>query len=134
MSHISIVDTKITSMTMLKKALDALGMAYCVAGKPLVIKGYGKDERITDCLMEIQTGCSFGIGVREAAGKIEFVADWWAVETFSGEKQETLMQKITRRYAYETVMDKVRSLGYELVKEEENNRQEVRLTVRRWRA
>ncbi len=60
------------------------------------------------------------------------VADWWAIETFTGEKQDDFMNKITRQYAYETIMDKVKSLGYEIVQEEQYVGEYVRVTVRRW--
>lgn len=42
------------------------------------------------------------------------------------------MNKITRQYAYETIMDKVKDLGYTVVQEEEDSKKNVHLTVRRW--
>ena len=136
MSHISKIDTKIQDMIYLKKALHSLGMEYTEAseGLKLTVCGYGKNEDIEGCLMEIKTGSKYGIGIRQTVdGKYEFVADWWAIETFTGQKQEQLMNKLTRQYAYETVMDKVRNMGYSVVQENEDAKQNVRITVRRWK-
>jgi hypothetical protein len=134
MSHISKIETKIKDLAMLKKALEKLGMACVEAeeGKRLTLLGYGKDEVIEDCVMEIKTGSKYGIGIRKVGEQYEVVADWWAIETFTGEKQEDIMNRITRRYAYETVMDKVHSMGYDLVQEEQDAKNNLRITVRRW--
>jgi Protein of unknown function (DUF1257). len=135
MSHISIVDTKIQNLTYLKKALASLNMQFTEASEEqrLTVCGYGKGEDIEGCLMEIKTGSKYGIGIRQQEGKYEFVADWWAIETFTGQKQEDLLNKLTRQYAYETVMDKVKNMGYSVVQENEDAKQNVRITVRRWK-
>lgn len=134
MSHISKIETKIKDLAMLKKALESLSMRYVEAeeGKRLSLLGYGKDEIIEDCVMEIKTGSKYGIGIRKVGEQYEVVADWWAIETFTGEKQDDIMNRITRRYAYETVMDKVHAMGYDLVQEEQDAKNNLRITVRRW--
>ncbi len=134
MSHISKIDTKIKDLTMLKKALETLGMQCVEAeeGTTLTLKGYGKNEVIEDCVMEIKTGSSYSIGIRKKEAGYEVAADWWAIETFTGQKQEDIMNRITRQYAYETVMDKVRNMGYSVVSEEADTQENLRITVRRW--
>ncbi len=42
------------------------------------------------------------------------------------------MNKITRQYAYETIIDKVKNMGYSVVQEEEDTKNNIHLTVRRW--
>lgn len=135
MSHISKIDTKITNLTFLKKALDALSIRYAEAAENevLTLTGYGKDEVIEDCIFEIKTGCKYSVGIRKCGTHYEFVADWWAIETFSGQKQEDFLNKITRQYAYETIVDKVKDMGYTIVEETEDAQQNVRMTVRRWK-
>lgn len=135
MSHISVVDTKIKNLEYLKKALESLSMKYRCASEneKITVSGYGKGEDISDCLMEIGTGSKYGIGIRQNEGRYEFAADWWAIETFTGQKQDEILDKIKRQYAYETVMDKVRKMGYTVVQEQEDERQTVKLTVRRWK-
>lgn len=134
MSHISKIETSIKDMAFLKKALEALGLKWVEAQEDtkLTVLGYGKGEIIEECDLEISTGSKYGIGVRKRGKELEIVADWWAIETFTGEKQEDIMNRITRQYAYETVMDKVRAMGYGVVSEEQDAKENLRITVRRW--
>jgi len=133
-SHIAKVDTKIKDLVFLKKALKALDIQFAEAeeGQTLTLKGYGKNEIITGCIMEIKTGSSYSIGIREKEKGYEVAADWWAIETFTGQKQEDIMNRITRQYAYETIMDKVKGMGYSIVQEEQDAKENLRITVRRW--
>lgn len=134
MSHISKIDTKIQNLQCLKKALNTLGIAYIEAEENccLTLMGYGKNEQIENCIMEIKTGCSYSIGIRKQENRYEVVADWWAIETFTGQKQEDLLQRLTRQYAYETVMDKIKDMGFSIVQEEQDLKNNTRITVRRW--
>ena len=134
MSHISKIDTKIKNLTYLKKALTVLGMQFIEAreGETLTLKGYMKNELIEGCLMEIKTGSSYSIGIRQKEKGYEIVADWWAIETFTGEKQEEILNRITRQYAYETVMDKIKNMGYSIVQQEADAKDNLRISVRRW--
>lgn len=134
MSHISKIDTKIKDLNMLKKALEALDIKYveAEAGTKLTLHGYGKDENIEDCIFEIKTGSKYSIGIRKVENDYEVVADWWAIETFTGQKQDEIMNKITRQYAYETIIDKVKDMGYSVVQEDEDTKNNIHLTVRRW--
>lgn len=135
MSHISKIDTKIKDLVCLKKALKNLGMRVIEAenGQTLTLQGYGKNEQIEGCIMEIRTESKYSIGLRKVENGYEFVADWWAIETFTGQKQEELINKITRQYAYDNVLDKVRAQGYSVVDETQDLKQNIKLTVRRWK-
>ena len=135
MSHISKIETKIKSLAFLKKALDALSIPYVEASEEssLTLLGYGKNEVIEGCIFDIKTGCKYSLGLRKVGENYEFVADWWAIETFTGQKQEDFLNKITRQYAYETVLDKVKDMGYSIVEETQDLQQNLRLTVRRWK-
>lgn len=134
MSHISKINTKIKNLEMLKKALDKLDIKYIQAeqGQTITLSGYGKDEQIENCIFEIKTGSKYSIGLRQIEEGYEVVADWWAVETFTGQKQDEIMNKITRQYAYETIIDKVKDMGYSVVQEDEDAKNNIHLTVRRW--
>ncbi|HAL18859.1 MAG TPA: hypothetical protein DCO86_04475 [Spirochaetaceae bacterium] len=135
MSHISKIDTTIKDLTILKKALTNINMKFIEAQNDqlITVQGYGKDEIIENCIMEIKTGCKYSIGVRKVDKNYEFVADWWAIETFTGLKQEDILNKITRQYAYENVLDKVKDMGYNVVEEKQDLQQNVKLTLRRWK-
>ncbi|MCR5254020.1 MAG: DUF1257 domain-containing protein [Treponema sp.] len=134
MSHISKIDTKIKDLSYLKKALESLEMKYVEAeeNQKLTLQGYGKDEQIEGCIFEIKTGSKYSIGIRKINQNYEFVADWWAIETFTGLKQDEILNKITRQYAYETILDKVKDMGYSIVQEDEDTKNNIHLTVRRW--
>lgn len=135
MSHISKIDTKIKDLRFLKKALESLQMKFSDAqeNSTLTLHGYGKNEEIEGCIMEIKTGCKYSIGLRKVNENYEFVADWWAIETFTQQKQDDILNKITRQYAYETILDKVHNMGYSVVNETQDLQQNLKLTVRRWK-
>jgi len=134
MSHLTKIETKITNLIFLKQALEALKMKYVegTAGNPVKVKGWNKDS--TDALLEIKTGGPYGIGViqNSTTGAYEFIADWWGVETYLGEKQETILQKISQQYAYSSVVDKVRKQGYTMVKETVEEDKSIRIVLRKW--
>ncbi len=134
MSHISKIDTKVQDLEILKKALDSLDMKYTEASynQKITLTGYGKDELIEDCCFEIKTDSKYSIGLRKVNDRYEFVADWWAIETFTGIKQDEILNKITRQYAYTAITEKVKSMGYSVVHEEEDTKRNIHLTVRRW--
>jgi hypothetical protein len=134
MSHIAKIDTKIKDLIYLKKALKSLAIQFTEAkgGESLTLRGYGKNEVIDGCIMEIKTGSSYSIGIRQKEKGYEVAADWWAIETFTGQKQEDIMNKITRQYAYETIMDKIKGMGYSVIQEEQDAKENMRISVRRW--
>ncbi|MDR1624927.1 MAG: DUF1257 domain-containing protein [Spirochaetia bacterium] len=134
MSHIAKIDTQIKNLGCLKKALESLGMGYVAPaqGKTLSLPGFRKTEVIDGCLLEIKTGCAYSIGMRRTEDGYEAAADWWAVETFTGNTREEFLERITRQYAYQTVMDKARALGFSLVSEEEDANANLRICLRRW--
>lgn len=135
MSHISKINTKIKNISLLKKSLNNLSLSFIEATDTnlLTIQGYDKTELIENCIMEIKTGCKYSLGLKQVGENFEFIADWWAIETFTGQKQEEIINKITRQYAYETVLDKVKDMGYSIVEENQDANQNLRLTVRRWK-
>jgi hypothetical protein len=134
MSHIAKLKTRIKNLEYLKKALDSLGMGYELApeGETLSLMGFSKNEIVHGCLMEIKTGSAYSIGIRKTEDGYEAAADWWAVETFTGRRQEEFLERITRQYAYETIMDKARGMGFSLVREEEDTKANLRISLRRW--
>jgi hypothetical protein len=133
-SHLTTIETKITSLTFLKQALDILKFKYVEGTSDNLIKVKGWNKESTDAILEIKTGGPYGIGVVEnkETGTFEFIADWWGVETYLGENQETILQKISQQYAYSSVIDKVRKQGYTLVKETTDEDKNIRLVLRKW--
>jgi hypothetical protein len=134
MSHIVKVKTRIRNLEYLKKALDSLGMDYELAprGKSFRLTGFSKNEIIRGCLMKIKTGSAYSIGIRKTEDGYEAAADWWAVETFGGQRKEELLGRITRRYAYEIIAEKARGMGFPFVKEEDDIKANIRISLRKW--
>jgi hypothetical protein len=133
MSHFTKVKTKIKSLIRLKDVLKASNYTFEEATEQntLQIKGWNKDT--TEVLLKIKTGGSYEIGiVQNQEGQYEFVADWWGVETTSGLAQKDFIAKITQQYAYSTVCEKMKQKGYDLVTEEVDEKQNIRIVMRKW--
>ena len=136
MSHITKIKTKISDLEILKRSLKDLKMEFVDAANDshIKLKSWGREEINEKILLEIKTGSSYNIGVvfNEKDHCYEFIADWWGIECFSGIKQDELTGKIFQRYAYDSIMDKVREKGYELVSEQTDNEQNIRVVLRKW--
>ncbi len=132
MSHITTVETKIQDMTLLQKALTALGYEFQSAegSQKLQVKAW--DKNIIEADMEIKLEGPYGIAVNQTEEGIELSADWWAVETYTERKQKEILEEINKQYAYETVMDKIHSDGYTVVTEEQDSKENLHIVVRRW--
>ena len=133
MSHFASVETQISDLELLKKALARLEMG-CESSKdnqPLRIKGW--EKAFLQAEMEIKTGCSYSIGVvQRENGKYGLEADWWAIETYTGKTQKEIIDSVKREYAYVTVLDKVSTLGYSIVEEKVDSENQVKLVLRKW--
>ena len=133
MSHFTRVKTKIKNLIRLKDILKVLDYSIVESSteNKITVKGWNKDQ--TEVLVKIKTGGSYDIGiVRNEEGFYEFVADWWGVETTTGLTQEDFLNKITQQYAYSTIKDKIKQKGYDLVTEEVDDKQNIRIVIRRW--
>jgi hypothetical protein len=132
MSHITTVETKIQDISLLQKALTALGHEFEVAQETQKLQVRAWDKNVIEADMEIKLEGPYGIAVTQTEEGVELSADWWAVETYTERKQEDIMAEINKQYAYETVMDKISSDGYSVVMEEEDNKESLHIVVRRW--
>ncbi|MBN1699168.1 MAG: DUF1257 domain-containing protein [Spirochaetales bacterium] len=133
MSHFTRVKTQIRDLCTFKEALKELDIEFTEAGETqdVTITGWqGKKEKV---LMELKTGSSYSVGlVENKEGSYEFVADWWGVETYTGITREDYINKLTQKYAYCTVMDRIKDKGYDIVKEEVDGKQNIRILIRKW--
>lgn len=133
MSHFASVETQISDLEVLKKAIERIDLKFEVSrdGSPIKIKGWEKSS--LEAEMEIKTGCSYGIGVVQSEnGKYGLEADWWAIETYTGKTQKEITDSIKKEYAYVTVMEKISTLGYTLVEEKVDADNQVKLVLRKW--
>ncbi len=133
MSHFTAVETKINDLVCLKRALKDLNIQFAEAqqGQEVMVKGY--QGQTTGALMSIQISKSYEIGVKlDAKGNVQFVADWWGVETTRGWSEEEFIKKVTKRYSYHKVMAEIQKRGYTLESEEVKEDQTVQIRVRNW--
>ncbi|MBT9555316.1 MAG: DUF1257 domain-containing protein [Myxococcales bacterium] len=133
MSHFTAVETKINDLICLKRALADLQIQFteALAEEQVFVKGY--QGQTTGAKMAIHISKSYDIGVKvDAKGNVQFVADWWGVETTRGWAEEEFIKKVTRRYSYHKVMQEVNKRGYTLESEEVKEDQTVQIRVRTW--
>ena len=134
MSHLTKVKSQITDLTLLKQTLDDLEIQYLEAaqGETLEIRGWNKEK--TNAQLVLKTGGPYDVGVvvNEVDKTFEFVADWWGVETYTEMTEKQYVNKISQKYAYNNVMEKVRSKGYSVVEEKNDQKQNIHVVLRKW--
>ena len=133
MSHFTKVNTQIKELALLKRAIETAGFT-CVDAQGELIKIKGWNHDTADVLMEIKTTGPYSIGViqNNETGTFEFVADWWGVETYNEITKEDFLNTITQKYAYNTIMDKIKEKGFNIVSDETDNSKHIHIVVRRW--
>lgn len=132
MSHFTNVQTKIRDVVCLKQALEDLGYTYseAEAGQQVVVRGYQGDTM--EAAMSVKASGKYDIGVVVGEQGVEFVADWWGVETTKGVTQDEFVRLVTQRYAYHKVKTEVEKRGYKLDMEEVNAEGGIELKVSKW--
>ena len=136
MSHFTSVETKINDLVCLKRALKDLNIQFSEANQEVSqyvqVKGY--QGQTTEAVMSIHISKSYDIGVKvDDKGNVQFVSDWWGVETTRGWSEEEFVKKVTKRYSYHKVMQEVENKGYTLESEEVQEDQTIQVRVRTWR-
>lgn len=132
MSHFTTVKTKITSLVHLTAALEDLGLEFELGkDRQLVkVKGYRGNEEEADLCIHITE--KYDIGVRvTASGEYEMVADWSELEDLID--TQSFMEKLTQRYAYHTVMEQIKTQGFNLDQTETQEDGSIRIRVSTWR-
>ncbi len=125
MSHISRIKTQMVEAEYLTQALTDLG--YTWERGPTQIKGFGGQRATVD--IKVSTGrLGHDLGFHKTAGGYELMADWWNV---IGVRQKDFLQRVTQRYAYHATRAKLEEQGFELVSEEAEAGERIRLVLRR---
>lgn len=132
MSHFTNVQTKIRDVVCLKQALEDLGYTFTEgkAGQHVVVRGYQGDSMKAE--MSIQASGKYDIGVVVDENGVQFVADWWGVETTKGVTQDEFVRLVTQRYAYHKVKTEAEKRGYKLEMEEVDAEGGIELKVSKW--
>ncbi|MBR56546.1 MAG: hypothetical protein CMH54_00650 [Myxococcales bacterium] len=130
MSHFTSVETKIKNVNLLKRVLKELGYEFTEAeeGQKVQVKGYQGQK--TEADMVIHASKTYDIGVRVTEKGVQFISDWWGVETTRGVSEEEFINSITQRYAYHTVKDAVSAKGYTVQEEEVDEHETIKIKVK----
>jgi len=131
MSHFTKVHAKIQNLTCLKGALKDLGYEFEEAreGRNVAVRGY--KGQTTEAAISIRASKTFDIGVVVTDRGVEFVSDWWGVESTRGVTQEDFVNQVTQRCAYDQVKTEVEKRGYRLDAEEVDPHGGIELKVSR---
>ncbi|MEC4891444.1 MAG: DUF1257 domain-containing protein [Oscillatoria sp. PMC 1051.18] len=128
MSHFSNIKTQIRNLTSLQAALGDLGIEW--KSGPSAIRGYRGQTRNAEVVIEQDN--NYDIGFSWNGQEYELVADlqyWQQPLTV-----EAFLQKVTQRYAYQTVISETAKQGFQISEEQKNEDGSVRLVVQRWSA
>ncbi|MBZ8179560.1 DUF1257 domain-containing protein [Oscillatoria salina] len=128
MSHFSNIKTQIRNLTSLQAALGDLGIEW--KSGPSAIRGYRGQTRNAEVVIEQDN--NYDIGFSWNGQEYELVADlqyWQQPLTV-----EAFLQKVTQRYAYQTVISETTKQGFQISEEQKNEDGSVRLVVQRWSA
>lgn len=133
MSHFTAVKTKIKDLLTLKRTLKALNIQFSEATQEQHVHVRGYQGQTTEAVMSIHISKSYDIGVKvDDEGNVQFVADWWGVETTRGWAEEEFIQKVTRKYSYLKVKKEIEDRGYTLETEEVKEDESIHIHVRTW--
>ena len=134
MSHFTRIKTQINNLITLKQTLKDLNIDFTESdtNTKLLIKGW--DNQSQEVLLELKNGGPYSIGLvfNDKTNTYEFIADWWGAETYIEKSQENYINEITQRYAYNTVMMKIKTKGYEIINEDTDEHDNIRIVLRKW--
>jgi hypothetical protein len=128
MSHFSNIKTQIRNLTALQAALSDMGIDWKSGSRP--VRGYRGQTRTAEVVIEQDNG--YDVGFSWNGREYELVADlqyWqqpWSVEGF--------INRVTQRYAFNTVMSETTKQGFQVAEEQTNEDGSIRLVVQRWSA
>ena len=123
MSHFTKLKTKITDKVFLKKAISDMELEY-VEGK-LKARGWLWKREKADIIIPTRSG--YDIGFRFNGETYDIVADWDSIKDVD---QETFVNTLNQRYAYNVVRETLAQQGF-LLTEEQNKDGTINLTMSR---
>lgn len=132
MSHFTSVKTQIMDLDSLQLALGELDYRVIHEAR---IRGWENQQRKAQMVASFpDLLCEYDIGFvrNEQSQTYDMVADWWAIEERTGQRQVDLAQQIVQRYAYQKVMKEVKARGFMVSQEKQEADQSIRLVVRKW--
>lgn len=126
MSHFTKIKTTLTDLDLLKLSLDDLSISCDPDVK--LMKGYKNQEHFANLVIKQSNG--YDVGFTWNGMEYQLVADlqfWqqpWSVETF--------LDKVSQRYAYNSIVKATQSKGFQMVQEVSQENGSIKLTLQRW--
>lgn len=126
MSHFTKIKTTLKDLTVLKKSLRDLSVQW--EDESQVVKGYKNQTSFANLV--ITQNNNYDIGFAWNGFEYQLVADlqfWqqpWSVELF--------LDKVTQRYAYNSIVDTTKLQGFKTVEEINHENGAIKLTLQRW--
>lgn len=128
MSHFTTVKTKIKCLVTLKKVIEQMGYSF----KDGVTQCRGYQGELTDAIAVIDTKSSYDIGVVQTEHGYSLIGDWDMLQVRAGIEQDEFLNTLNKKYAHSKVLEEITKQGYSVVEETEDEKQVVRVRVRRW--
>lgn len=124
LSHFTKVSTQIVEKKYLLQALQSLGWAYR-EGSASVPDYQGKHLPVD--ISATVPGMARSIGFKESNGSYVVVADWWQM----GMTEKQFVDRVSQRYAYVAVHDKLQEQGFALENQESRTDGSIRIVMKR---
>ena len=127
MSHFSKIKTSLKDLSILKKTLTDLGILWDENANTL--KGYNSQKCFANLV--IKQNNNYDIGFTWNGNEYQLVADlqfWqqpWSVDLF--------LNKITQRYAFNSILKATNSQNFETVKEIAQENGSIKIILQRWK-
>ena len=124
MSKFVKVRTELRVLTMIKRALDDLGLKYQEDAN--YRHDWSGATHAAELVVKAGMLTSFGLR-RNEEGVYEILGDNMGLSS-----QQDTLQQLNQRYAYHKVLNEVGKAGFSLVEETTDRNKAIRLVVRRW--
>lgn len=132
MSHFTHVQTKLSDLELIRECLADMGLQVELGDHP--IRGwYVEDTRRRNSIFAVRHDDEFIIGFeRTQEGSLAIHADWEYVQRRANLNPTEFLNNLNQRYAYKKVTREARALGFEVVEQEVQKDQAIRVVIRKW--
>jgi hypothetical protein len=126
-THANIL-TSILDLLELKRALKDLEIQYQEMQKMTTCDG---KVHSVDVVMRDPSGATVGLQ-KNQDGTYGFIADEKNLSAAQKKKQAAFLNKIKQKYAYNKVVNELKSQGYLIAEEKKLDNNTIKLTARKW--
>ena len=129
MSHFTTIKTSFVSKEHLRKALADVSAEFGLTNirENSQVRGFGRS--VTNAELVVSTrNQGYDIGFRSENGVYALIADWYGIKDLA---RDMLTSRLSQRYAYHAVKEKLDGKGFAVVEEEVGEEKTIHLRVRR---